>query len=96
MGRSTTYYRSNPEARKRKAATDKKINARPSQKEKRRELGRKNYEHDKKYGKASRKGKDLSHTPSGLRYMKSSKNRGSSSLTKGDRNARAKGRKHKK
>lgn len=77
MGRSTAYYRSNPDARKRKAATDKKINARPSQKAKRRELGRKNYEHDKKYGKASRKGKDLHHSKNGgTRYISSSKNRG--------------------
>jgi hypothetical protein len=41
MGRSTNYYRKNKAARKRKAATDKKINARPAQKAKRRELERK-------------------------------------------------------
>lgn len=29
MGRSTEYYRTHPEARKKKAETDKKINARP-------------------------------------------------------------------
>lgn len=32
MGRSTEYYRTHPEARKKKAETDKKINARPEQK----------------------------------------------------------------
>ena len=32
MGKSTEYYRTHPEARKKKAETDKKINARPEQK----------------------------------------------------------------
>ena len=50
MGRSTEYYRTHPEARKKKAKKDKEINARPEQKAKRRELGRKNYETDKKKG----------------------------------------------
>lgn len=36
MGRSTEYYRTHPEARRKKAETDKKINARPEQKAKRR------------------------------------------------------------
>ena len=67
MGRSTEYYRTHPEARKKKAETDKKINARPEQKAKRRELGRKNYKTDKLKGKAYRKGKDLCHTAKGLR-----------------------------
>ena len=56
MGRSTEYYRTHPEARKKKAETGKKINARPEQKAKRRELGRKNYKTDKLKGKAYRKG----------------------------------------
>lgn len=88
MGRSTEYYRTHPKARKKKAETDKKINARPEQKAKRRELGRKNYETDKRYGKAYRKGKDLAHTKSGLRYKSVKANRGSKSDTKGDKNAR--------
>lgn len=91
MGYSTNYYRTHPEARKKKAKTDKKINARPEQKAKRRELARKNYQHDKKYGKASRRGKDLSHTKNGLRYKSVSANRGSKSDTKGDSNARGTG-----
>lgn len=41
MGRSTAFYQNNPAARKRKAKTDKKINARPKQKAKRRELEKK-------------------------------------------------------
>lgn len=88
MSRSTEYYRTHPEARRRKARTDKKINARPEQKAKRRELGRKNYEIDKKKGKSYRKGKDLSHTKGGLRYKSVKANRGSKGDTAGDRKAR--------
>ena len=74
--------------RKKKAKKDKEINARPEQKAKRRELGRKNYETDKKKGKSWRKGKDCSHTKNGLRYKSVKANRGSKSDTKGDKNAR--------
>jgi len=74
MGRSTEYYRKNPDARKRKYKTDKKINARPEQKAKRRELGRKNYKTDKTKGKSYRKGKDYDHATK--RYVSSSVNRG--------------------
>lgn len=86
--RSAEYYRTHPEARKKKAETDKKINARPEQKAKRRELGRKNYETDKKKGKKWRKGKDLAHTKNGLRYKDMKANRGSKSDSRGDKNAR--------
>lgn len=92
MGYSTTYYRNNPEARKKKAKKDKEINARAEQKAKRRELSRENYSHDKKHGKASRNGKDLSHTKSGLKYKSSSSNRGSKSDSPGDRKSRGKKR----
>lgn len=88
MGRSTEYYRTHPEARRRKARTDKRINARPEQKAKRRELARRNYRTDKLRGKAYRKGKDLAHTVKGLRYKSVKANRGSKSDTPGDRKAR--------
>ena len=88
MGRSTDYYKKNPEARKKKAAYDKRLNAREDQKAKRRELGRKNYAHDKKNGKAARKGKDLAHTKNGLRYKSVKANRGAKSDSAGDRRAR--------
>lgn len=88
MGRSTEYYRTHPEARRKKAKKDKEINKRPEQMEKRRELGKKNYATDKKKGKKFRKGKDLAHTASGLRYKSVKSNRGSKSDTKGDKNAR--------
>ena len=68
MGRSTEYYRTHPEARKKKAKKDKEINARPEQKAKRRELGRKKYAPEKKKADRQRKCKDCSHTKNGLRY----------------------------
>lgn len=72
--KSTEYLRSHPEARKKKAAADKKINARPKQKAKRRELGKKNYAADKKG--VDRKGKDYDHAVK--KYVKASTNRGRS------------------
>lgn len=86
--RTTKYYRTHPKAREKKAEYDKKFNKKKEQVEKRVELKRENREHDKKYGKSSRKGKDLSHTSKGLVYKKSSVNRGSKSDTAGDRRAR--------
>lgn len=86
--KSAEYYRTHPKARKKKAEYDKEFNKKPEQKEKRAELKRENEHHDKKYGKASRKGKDLSHTSSGLVYKSVSANRGSKTDTAGDRRAR--------
>lgn len=86
--RSATYYRKNKKARAKKAAYDKKFNARPSEKKKRAANGRTNYAHDKRYGEGSRAGKDLSHTANGTVYKPSSVNRGSKSDTPGDRRAR--------
>jgi len=72
LSRSAKYYRDNPKARKKKAATDKKINARSDQKAKRRELGRKRYA-DKKAGKKI-DGKDYDHATK--RYVSPKTNRG--------------------
>lgn len=88
VSKSAEYYRSHPVARARKAAYDTKFESSPSQMAKRRELARKNAEHDRKYGSESRKGKDLSHTKGGLRYKPTSVNRGSKSDMPGDRRAR--------
>lgn len=74
LSRTAKYYRDNPEARKKKAATDKKINARPEQKAKRAESGRKRYA-AKKSGKDVR-GKDYDHKQG--RFISSSANRGQS------------------
>ena len=88
VSESAKYYRTHPEARERKKRYDSKFENSPSQMAKRRELAKKNAEHDRKFGSASRKGKDLSHTKNGLRYKPSSVNRGSKTDMAGDRRAR--------
>lgn len=80
------YYRDNPEARKKKAKTDKKINARPEQRKKRSELVTKRREDEKK-GKDI-KGLDFDHATG--RYVKPKVNRGRTSGTAGDNKARGK------
>lgn len=70
--KSARYYANNPKARKKKAATDKKINARPSQVKKRVEANRARRK-AKKAGK-NIKGKDYDHAVG--RFVKSSTNRG--------------------
>lgn len=70
--KSAKYYAKNPEARKKKAATDKKINARPSQIKKRVEANR-----ARRKAKAAGKnieGRDYDHAVG--RFVKSSTNRG--------------------
>lgn len=72
LSKTAKYYRDNPEARKKKSATDSKVNSRPSQKKKRAELGKKNREADKRG--VDRRDKDFDHAVG--RYVKSSTNRG--------------------
>lgn len=86
--KSAQYYKTHPKAREKKKEYDTKFESKPEQVKKRVELKRKNEEHDRKYGKASRSGKDLSHTSHGLVYKSRSANRGSKSDTAGDRRAR--------
>lgn len=70
---SAKYYASNPAAKVKKAATDKKINARPEQKAKRRELAKER----RKRGVMGKGGNDMSHTKSGKLVSESpAKNRG--------------------
>lgn len=88
LSNSAEYYRTHQAARERKKRYDTRFESSPSQKAKRRELARHNAEHDKKYGAASRKGMDASHTKSGIRYKPSSVNRGSKTDMAGDRRAR--------
>ncbi len=71
---SAKWYRKNAAGRKKKAATDKKVNERPEQRAKRSELTTKNRAYDKKHGKGKRKGKDWDHATG--RYTSSSANRG--------------------
>ena len=86
--KSALYYRTHPDARERKNEYQKKYNRLKEQIAKRVELNRLNREHDKKYGKASREGKDCSHTKNGICWKPSSVNRGSKSDMPGDRRAR--------
>ena len=88
VSKSAKYYQTHPAARARKEAYDTRFESSPAQKAKRRELSRHNAVHDKKYGAASRKGMDGSHTKSGIRYKPSSVNRGSKTDMDGDRRAR--------
>jgi hypothetical protein len=72
LSKSAQYYRDNPTARKKKAATDKEVNSRPEQKKKRSESGSERYA-AKKAGKDV-KGKDYDHKQ--RKFISSSANRG--------------------
>jgi hypothetical protein len=72
MTDSTEYYKKNPDARKKKAKTDKKINARPAQIKKRTEANKKRAQAKKKGQKI--KGKDYDHATNS--FVKTSVNRG--------------------
>ena len=86
-GKSASYYRKNPKARAKKAATDKKINKRPEQVKKRVEANRARRK-AKANGK-NVKGKDYDHAVG--KFVKTSTNRG----RKGE-GGRKKGCSHKK
>ena len=88
MGDSTKYYQEHAFAREKKKVYDTLFNRKPAQRAKRAELAKANREHDAKYGKASREGKDLSHTANGLVYKSVAANRGSKDDTVGDIRAR--------
>ena len=94
--KSAEYYRTHPKAREKKKKYDTEFERKEEQVKKRVELNKHNREHDKKYGKASRKGKDASHTKKGIVYKPSAINRGSKSDSAGDRRARGKGMKKKR
>jgi hypothetical protein len=87
MKKTAKYYKENPEARKKKAAYDKKYNAKPDQKKKRAELNKINRDRGT-YGNGDKK--DASHTKSGVVMKPQSANRGSKSDQPGDRRARGK------
>jgi hypothetical protein len=70
--KSAKYYAGNPAARKKKAATDTKINARPEQKKKRAEANAK--VRDRKKSGKSTAGKDYDHATN--RFVKTATNRG--------------------
>lgn len=91
LSKSAKYYRDNPTARKKKAATDKKVNERPEQRKKRSELTT-----ERRKRKIDGKGGgDLSHTKNGIVRKSVKANRGNNSDTSGDKRARGKGCKKK-
>jgi hypothetical protein len=81
---SAKYYASHPEARKKKAEYDTKLNQRPEQVKKRTESNQKRAD-AKKRGQ-NIQGKDYNHGTNS--FVKSSVNRGAKSGTQGDKNAR--------
>lgn len=90
VSRTARFYRTHPRSRAKHRAYQAKYNKKASQVKKRSELIKHNRDHDKKYGKSSRIGKDASHTKHGIVYKSIAANRGSKSDTIGDRRARGK------
>lgn len=84
LSKSAIYYRKNPAARKKKAETDKEINARPEQIKKRVEANR--AVRGRKAEGKSTKGLDYDHAVK--RFVKIKTNRGRKDGTSGDKKAR--------
>lgn len=87
MKKTAKFYATHPEARAKKAAYDKRNDARPERRARRAELTKINRE---KGTAGNGDGKDWSHTKNGMVMKKASVNRGSKSDTDGDRRARGK------
>ena len=85
MKRTAKFYATHPESKAKKAAYDKRNDARPERRARRAELVKINRDKGT-YGNGD--GKDWSHTKNGMVMKKASVNRGSKSDTAGDRRAR--------
>ena len=85
MKRTAKFYATHPEARAKKAAYDKKNDARPERRARRAELVKINRDKGT-YGNGD--GKDWSHTKNGVVLKKASVNRGSKTDSSGDKRAR--------
>ena len=85
MKKTAKFYATHPESKAKKAAYDKKNDARPERKARRAELVKINRDKGT-YGNGD--GKDWSHTSKGMVMKKASVNRGSKSDTAGDRRSR--------
>lgn len=83
--RTAKFYHTHPEARAKKAAYDKKNDARPERRARRAELVKINRDRGTE---GNGDGKDWSHTKNGVVLKKASVNRGSKSDSAGDRRAR--------
>ena len=87
-GRTAKFYATHPESKAKKAAYDKKNDARPERKARRAELVKINREHQKSGRGRVGDGKDVSHTSKGMVMKKASVNRGSKTDSSGDVRAR--------
>jgi hypothetical protein len=85
--KTAKFYATHPEARAKKAAYDKRNDARPERRARRAELTKINRE---KGTAGNGDGKDWSHTKNGVVMKKASVNRGSRSDSAGDKRARGK------
>lgn len=86
LSKSAKYYRNNPKARKKKAATDTVINKRPEQRKKRSELSVARKRLKRKWVNLA--WKDLAHTKNGLKLKSVKANRWSKWDTAWDIKAR--------
>lgn len=87
LSKSARYYQENEDARKKHVAYQKEYNKKKSQVKKRVELNRENRRLGT-YGNGD--GMDVSHSKSGMRLEKQSKNRGDNNNMPGDKRARGK------
>lgn len=89
-GKTASYYKSNPEARKKRLEYQREYNKKPREVKKRVELNKENRKRGT-YGNGD--GLDVAHTKNGTKLQKASVNRGSRSAMPGDKRARGNGRK---
>lgn len=87
LGKTASYYKSNPEARKKRLEYQKEYNKKPREVKKRVELNKENRKRGT-YGNGD--GMDVAHTKNGTKLQKASVNRGSRSAMSGDKRARGK------
>lgn len=86
-GKTASYYKSNPEARKKRLEYQKEYNKKSREVKKRVELNKENRKRGT-YGNGD--GLDVAHTKNGTKLQKASVNRGSRSAMSGDKRARGK------
>lgn len=89
-GKTSTYYKQNPEARKKRLEYQKEYNKKEREVKKRVELNAENRRRGT-YGNGD--GKDVAHTKNGTKLQKASVNRGSRNAMPGDKRARGNGSK---
>lgn len=91
-GKTASYYKSNPEARKKRLEYQREYNKKSREVKKRVELNKENRKRGT-YGNGD--GLDVAHTKNGTRLQKASVNRGSRSAMPGDKRARGNNKKKK-